>query len=98
MKNEILKKCSDLSLSEIQNLRDDLAELYREKFNITYKTVRIYPGKRIEEKIKEETGFYCYHEKADSYSMGRGTHVIVIPIEKYSDDLKNDLVSKYDDE
>ena len=97
MKNEILKMCSGLTLSEIQELRTYLADLYREKFENTYKTVRIHPGERIEEKIKKETGFHCYHEKADSSSMGRGIHVIVIPIEKYSDNLKNELISKYDD-
>ena len=50
-----------------------------------------------ETKITEETGLYCYHRPCSNYSMGRGTHYIVIPIGKYSDDLKEDLIKKYDD-
>ena len=96
MVNEIIKQCSDLSLAEIEALRYELLILYRDKFESMYKTVEIYPGKRIEEKIKKETGFHCYHKPCEGYSMGRGTHVIVIPIEKYSDDLKTELKSKYD--
>ena len=96
MVNEIIKQCSDLSLTEIEALRYELLILYRDKFESMYKTVEIYTGERIEEKIKKETGFPCYHKPCEGYSMGRGTHVIVIPIEKYSDDLKTELKSKYD--
>ena len=96
MVNEIIKQCSDLSLTEIEALRYKLLILYRDKFESMYKTVEIYPGERIEEKIKKETGFHCYYKPCEGYSMGRGTHVIVIPIEKYSDDLKTELKSKYD--
>ena len=97
MKKQILELCEELSLSEIEELRYDLLIMYQDKFNSLYKTVEIYPGERIDEKIKKETGFHCYHKSCEGYSMGRGTHVIVIPIEKYSDDLKNELISKYDD-
>ena len=94
---EIYSNCLDLSISELDNLKDKLQWLRNEKFNNTYKVVEIYPGERIEEKIKKETGFHCYHKSCEGYSMGRGTHVIVIPIEKYSNDLKNELISKYND-
>jgi len=97
MKKEIFEMCKGLSLSDIMSLREELRDLYREKFDSMYKTVRIHPGERIEEKIKAETGFHCYHEPAPGYSMGRGTHVIVIPIDKWSEDLKNSLIAKYDD-
>ena len=97
MKKQILELCEELSLSEIEELRYDLLLMYQDKFNSLYKTVEVYPGERIEEKIKKETGFHCYRKPCEGYSMGRGTHVIVIPIEKYSDDLKNELISKYDD-
>lgn len=96
MKTLILEQCKELSLSEIEELRYDLLLMYRDKFNSLYKTVEIYPGERIEEKIKKETGFDCYHKPCEGYSMGRGTHVIVIPIEKYSYDLKKELILKYD--
>jgi hypothetical protein len=95
-KLEILKQCEELSLADIDELRYELLILYRDKYEALYKTVDIYPGERIEEKIKKETGFHCYHRPCENNSMGRGTHVIVIPIEKYSDDLENQLKSKYD--
>ena len=97
MKTQILEQCKELSLSEIEALRYDLLIMYQDKFDSLYKTVEIYPGERIEEKIKKETGFHCYHKSCEGYSMGRVTHVIVIPIEKYSNDLKNELISKYND-
>ena len=96
MKTQILEQCKGLSLSEIEELRYDLLIMYRDKFDSLYKTVEIYPGERIEEKIKKETGFNCYHKSCEGNPLGRGTHVIVIPIEKYSNDLKNKLISKYD--
>ena len=96
MRNDILKQCEELSLVDIDALRYELLILYRGKFEALYKNVEVYPGERIEEKIKKETGFHCYRKPCEGYSMGRGTHVIVIPIEKYSDDLKNQLKSKYD--
>ena len=83
-------------MTEIEALRDELLILYRDKFNSLYKTVEVYPRERIEDNIKKETGFHCYYKQCEGYSMGSGTHVIVIPLEKYSDDLKNQLKSEYD--
>ena len=94
---EIYSNCLDLSISELDNLKDKLQWLRNEKFNNTYKVVEIYPGERIESKVTEATGFYYYHKHSKGYSMGRGTHYIVIPIEKYSDSLNKELIEKYDD-
>ena len=94
---EIYNNCLELTISELDNLKDKLKDLRNEKFNNIYKIVEIYPGERIESKIIEETGFYCYYSPCEGYSMGRGTHYIVIPIEKYSDSLKKELIEKYDD-
>ena len=53
MKTQILEQCKELSLSEIEALRYDLLLMYQDKFDSLYKTVEIYPGERIEEKIKK---------------------------------------------
>ena len=84
------------NLSDYGSILPLIQSLQVKSFN--YKKIVNSPatGERIDEKIKNETGFHCYHKPCEGYSMGRGTHVIVIPIEKYSDDLKTELKSKYD--
>lgn len=74
----------------LQNLRIE----YDNHFNELYKTIKVYPGKNIVPKIKIETGFHCYHEPSQ---YGRGTHVIVIPYNKFSEELKKQLHETYDD-
>lgn len=93
--NNILEQCKDLSLQEIYRLREELSFMYRDKFEASYRTIHVYPGERLVEKIKEETGFHCYHKPSEGYSSGRGTHVIVVPIEKYTDQLVQELTEKY---
>lgn len=97
MISEIYKQCTELSLIEISELRDKLSLLYEDKFDSMYKKVYVYPSEQMEEKIKKETGFHCYHNKCNGYSNGKGTHVIVIPIEQYSYRLRNELINRYDD-
>lgn len=94
---EIVKLCEDKEISELGDLIALLKDLKLDKYNKTYKEVRIHPGTRIEDKIMKETGFICRHEKADNYSAGRGTHIILIPIEQYTNELKQELIDKYDD-
>lgn len=86
----------DLSLDELENFIMELISLRNKKYNELFKTIKIYPGRRIEGKIKEETGYYCYHVPATG-SAGRGTHIIVIPREKYTEELEKELIEKYDD-
>lgn len=94
-KEEIIQYCTNFSISELDYIRDELRYLRNEKFDNTYKVVEVFPGTRLVEKIKKETGFHCYHKPSEGYSMGRGTHVIVIPIEKYSEELEKELIEKY---
>ena len=97
-KKDAIKYCKEvLTIYEIDNLIEQFIRIRKDKFNSQYKTVCIYPGNRIENKITKETGFECYHKPCEGYSMGRGTHVIVIPIEKYNEKLKDYLISKYDE-
>jgi hypothetical protein len=97
MVKELISQIETLSLEEISTLIESAKDIYTQKYNSQYKKVYIYPGEYIVDKIIKETGFHCYHVKPRDYSLGRGTHVIVIPIEKYSEELKEELIKKYDD-
>lgn len=92
---EILQQCDALSLCDIDELYNELRKLWWKKYNAKYKRICIYPGADITEKIKIETGFNCHHESC-GYSMGRGTHVIEIPIEQYTEELEKKLKDDYD--
>lgn len=94
---EILKLCEDKSISDLKDLIIHLKDLRTTKWNNKYKEIRIHPGNRIEDKIFKETGFNCFHEKADNHSAGRGTHVIIIPIAQYTLELEQQLKTEYDD-
>ena len=92
---KIIKFCKVLSITDLDILIEELQYIRNEKYNYTYKEVLIYPPNKIVEQIKEETGFYCYHVPCENNYSGRGTHVIVIPKEKYSKKLEKELQIKY---
>lgn len=94
---EILEICQNKTLAELADLIGLLKDFRHKKWDNTYKEIRIHPGERIEDKIFKETGFKCFHESSYNYSCGRGTHVICIPKEKYSNELEQELRAKYDD-
>jgi len=95
---EVIEAYSSKSLGEIQSLRSELYDLYCKIYNSRYKEIRIHPGEIITDKISKETGFRCYHQvPRQEYSAGRGTHVIVIPKEQYTEELAQELRNKYDD-
>ena len=93
---EIFKLCEDKSIRELENLIYALNDLRREKYNKAYVEILIYPGNMIVDKIIKETGYDCYHLPSEN-TAGRGTHVIVIPREVYTEELKERLVKEYDD-
>ena len=93
---EILEECQNKTLSELTELISLLKNLRNKKWDNAYKEIKIHPGERIEDKIFKETGFKCFHEPAHN-SLGRGTHVICIPKERYSNELEQELRTKYDD-
>lgn len=97
-KKEIIQAIKELSLKDVFSVLGNCKDIYRDKYRETYVEVCIHPGERIEDKITEETGFKCYHKPVNQeYSAARGTHVIVIPKEQYTEELKERLVKKYDD-
>lgn len=97
-KKEIIEAIKELSLEDVSSVLGICKDIYEDKYKKTYTEVYIYPGERIEDKIHEETGFYCYHKPVEQeYSAARGTHVIVIPKEQYTKELEQNLVKKYDD-
>jgi len=90
---KLIQLFSLLSIGNLDLLIDELKRIRNRKFNETYKTVKVYPGRRLETTIQNETGFYCYFVP---HEYGRGTHIIVIPIKKWSEKLQNELLEKYD--
>ena len=95
--NNILELCKELSHNELYDLILSLKELHKKKYKDVFVEIRIHPGEYIVTTIIKETGFYCYHEKAIDNPMGRGTHIIAVPKEKYTNELKKELINKYDD-
>lgn len=93
---EIVTICENKSLKEINNLIGLLKDLYHKKYYDTYVIIRIYPGFNKTIEIQKETGFNCYIIPSDT-DAGRGTHIIEIPKEKWTRELQNELVIKYDD-
>ena len=94
---ELISKFEELSIEELDDLIEVAQDKREEKFDDAYEIVEVFPGSRIEEKIKKETGFHCYHKPCESYSSGRGTHVIVIPKKDYCENLKQALIRAYDE-
>lgn len=92
----LLKQCEGATLKELDEIISELKIQRRDLFNSMYKIVEVFPGVRIEDKIEKETGFACYHKPVEGYTMGRGTHCIVIPVEQYTEELKKKLVETYD--
>lgn len=94
---DILEKCQDKTLHELAELIELLEGFRYKKYNETYKEIRIHPGERIENKIFQETGFKCFYEPSCNHPVGRGTHIICIPKEKWTKALERELKDKYDD-
>ena len=92
---KIIKFCKVLSITDLDILIEELQHIKKKKYDYTYKEVLVYPPNKITEQIKKETGFYCYYVPCENNYSGRGTHVIVIPKEKYSKELQKELELKY---
>ena len=94
---EILNICDSKSITELRQLSKDINHLANEKFNCAFEVVKVYSSTgNISEKISKETGFQCMHTRPEGYSMGRGTNNIIIPKEVYTEELRKELISKYD--
>ena len=84
-----------LSLAEIQEAIAQLKDLYREKFNEQYHVITFTNsnGIRIRYEIEKETGFEV---KWAGHDGCQGVIDIIVPIEKYSKELEEDIRKKYD--
>jgi len=97
MKEEnILKLYKKKSLKEINSLCTDLKHIYWEKYHSMYKEIHLYPGSNMTKEISDATGFECIHRPCEGYSAGRGTHVVIVPTDKYTEELRKSIVDKYD--
>jgi hypothetical protein len=88
---------SELSIIELDGLIDKLRAIRNQKFNEQFVEIEIHPGHYQVENIMRETGFHSYHKPCVRETMGRGTTYIVIPKDKYSEELEKELIEKYDD-
>jgi len=83
-----------LSIDKLDHLIGNLRDIRTEKFHKEYEVIKIYNTRgNISETIQKETNFRCYHVGKSGYC---GTNTIIIPRNQYSEDLKSQLISKYD--
>ena len=94
---EILNVCNSKSIEELRQLSSAIERLANKKFYCAFEVIKVYPSAgNISKKISIETGFQCIHTRPEGYSMGRGTNNIIIPKEVYTEELRKELISKYD--
>ena len=94
---EILNVCNSKSIEELRQLSKDIKHLSNEKFSRAFEVVIVYHSAgNISEKISIETGFQCIYTRPGRYSMRRGTNIIIIPKEVYTEELRKELISKYE--
>ncbi len=97
-KKSIIEEIKKLTLEDVSWILDWVKDIQSSKYDEKYIRVIIHPGENLTQKIKKETGFYCYHKHSvQQYTAGRGTHYIVIPKEQFTEELKKKLIEKYDD-
>ena len=83
-----------LSLNEIEGAIDQLKDLYREKFNATYHVITFTNSDgNISLAVQKETGFETNWKGNSGYC---GSLNVIVPIEKYSKELEEDIRKKYD--
>jgi hypothetical protein len=90
----IVNEFSNLSLDDMDNVIELLKDIRNNKINDTFTLVHVYNSSgNISDRIKRDTNFYVFHKP--STIGGIGTNIIFIPNSKYTDDLRDELVSKY---
>lgn len=91
---DILNKLETLSISELDKVVEEAKNWRWEKFHAKYKVVEVhdYNG-NISRKIKDETNFSTQYSQEIENTIG--TNHIIIPIEKYSKELEEELILKY---
>lgn len=84
-------------LKEIEEIKKEL-DLFLYSKEQKYRTVEIITGDgNIAYQIQKETGFECFHRyPAQVMTSSRGTNYIKIPVEKYTEEIENELKKKYE--
>lgn len=96
MKAKIISMFETLSLEDMDNIIQDLEEIYSEKFVENFVSLQIITSKgNINGIIEMETGFRC--DYAHSSVGGRGANIIRIPRSICTKELREELFSKYND-
>ena len=85
------------NLEEIEEIKKEL-DLYLYSKEQKYKTVEVITGDgNIAYQIQKDTGFECFHKyPVQVMTSSRGTNYIKIPVEKYTLELEQKLIKKYD--
>ena len=85
------------NLEEIEEIKKEL-DLYLYSKEQKYKTVEVITGDgNIAYQIEKDTGFECFHKyPVHVMTASRGTNYIKIPVEKYTLELEQKLIKKYD--
>ncbi len=90
----ILDQVKDYSLNELSELVYQLKDIQSNKYRDTYKNINVYNGSgNITDKIHRDTNLQCYH--VSSNIGGVGTNVIMIPLDRYTEELEKELIDKY---
>lgn len=95
---DLLNKINKLSFKEVDRLLSELKFIHKEKFNESYTTIEVVTGRgNISSTIEQETGYETYHQKVTQVYEGCvGTNVICVPKHLYTDELKKELLKKYE--
>lgn len=94
--NKITEEFSKLTLEEQRVALVEMTNIKNTLYWETYEHVDIFNSKgNISQTIQEETGFNCYWRQSELGAGYIGTNVIVIPKEKITEQLKQELKLKY---
>jgi len=91
---ELLKKLNDLSISELDKIIEEARYIRRDKFHNTYEVVKVYNyDGNISKLIQKETSLSVQHTQEMEGTIG--TNNIIIPKEQFTEELKKELLLKY---
>ena len=95
--NQLVEIILRKDLKEIEEIKKEL-DLYLYSKEQKYRTVPIINRNgNISHTIQKETGFECFHKyPVQEMTASRGTNYIKIPAEKYTLQLEEELIEKYD--
>lgn len=87
-----------LSLDEMVSVIDIAKHIYNDKFNNTYIRVEVYNRSgNIAAQIERETNWKCYYRPSSAGEGYIGCNVVLVQRLLYTDAIKEEILSKYND-